>query len=130
MSFQIVIDFGLLVLIWMVQLVVYPSFLFFDSPGLRRWHAKYTVMITIIVLPLMFGQVVFHAVSIWIAISIPQVMQVVFIVSAWWVTFFKAVPLHRGIDLGQHTAETIKSLIRWNWSRTVLWSLVFLIHFL
>lgn len=130
MSFQIVIDFGLLVLIWMVQLVVYPSFLFFDPPGLRRWHAKYTVMITIIVLPLMFGQVVFHAVGIWEAISTPQVIQVVLIVGAWGVTFFRAVPLHRRIDLGQNTSETIKSLIRWNWSRTILWSLVFLIHFL
>ena len=130
MSYQIIIDFGLVILIWMVQLVVYPSFHFFDDTGLSRWHPKYTVMITVIVMPLMFSQVAFHAVGIWQQPSMLRIIQAGMISGAWGVTFFRAVPLHAQIDRNENTSECIKSLVWWNWPRTVLWSAVFLMDLL
>ena len=49
-------DFGLLVLIWMVQLVVYPGFKYYQRERLLEWHARYTSRISYIVGPLMLGQ--------------------------------------------------------------------------
>ncbi|MFT6745260.1 MAG: hypothetical protein ACJAR8_001821, partial [Bacteroidia bacterium] len=53
---RLIVDFGLVVLIWMVQLIVYPSFLFYKDTELITWHTKYTPRITKIVAPLMFAQ--------------------------------------------------------------------------
>ena len=48
-----VIDGGLLVLIWMVQRIVYPSFLEIHEDRLQAWHARYMPAIGSIVGPLM-----------------------------------------------------------------------------
>ena len=53
---RLLLDFGLCILIWMVQLVVYPSFLFFSFNNLFTWHKTYTKAIALIVIPLMLGQ--------------------------------------------------------------------------
>ena len=53
---RLLFDFGLVILIWMVQLVVYPSFRYYKESDLMRWHERYTKAISIIVVPLMFGQ--------------------------------------------------------------------------
>lgn len=124
-----VIDFGLVVLIWIVQLVVYPSFHYYDVAGLKRWHRVYTRQVTFIVLPLMLAQVILHAKRLldepyWLG-----TVQFILIVLVWGITFFKAVPLHTKIDLEDQPAGTITDLVRWNWPRTILWSIVFVIHF-
>ena len=53
---RILFDVGLLVLIWMVQLIVYPSFLYYTHEQLVVWHTRYVKQISLIVIPLMFGQ--------------------------------------------------------------------------
>ncbi|MFT7429007.1 MAG: hypothetical protein ACI9IZ_001504, partial [Nonlabens sp.] len=35
---QLLVDFGLVVLIWIVQLIIYPSFLYYGSKTLNKWH--------------------------------------------------------------------------------------------
>ena len=55
--FKFCVDFGLLVLILMVQVIVYPSFLHFSKTNLIKWHQSYTPKITTIVAPLMIAQV-------------------------------------------------------------------------
>ena len=37
-----VVDFGAVVLIWLVQLVIYPSFLHYAESDLVNWHKIYT----------------------------------------------------------------------------------------
>ena len=54
------VDFGLFILIWLTQLVIYPSFTYFREQDLTRWHRKYTRAISYIVMPLMLGQVGLH----------------------------------------------------------------------
>jgi len=53
---RVAFDFGMLVLIWLVQLIIYPSFEFTDKDAFLGWHEKYTGLITVVVLPLMLGQ--------------------------------------------------------------------------
>lgn len=55
---RLLFDFGLLVLIWLVQLVIYPSFLHYVNKELMIWNKIYTVFISLVLIPLMFGQLV------------------------------------------------------------------------
>ena len=122
------VDFGLFVLIWMVQLIAYPSLRFFQRPDIFAWHEYYTKMITLFVVPLMFSQLGLHLYGMvkstfhWI-----QITSFVMILVVWLITFLKAVPLHAQIGQGVDLQESIESLIRINWLRTLLWTLVFMI---
>ena len=62
---RLLFDFGLLVLIWLVQLVIYPSFLYYEQDNLKRWHEKYTQKITYVVLPLMMGQLIITTIHLF-----------------------------------------------------------------
>jgi len=97
----IAINFGLVVLIWMVQLIIYPSFLYYETKNLVIWHQKYTGQITIIVAPLMFAQLglsVLEAYSNLAALSIAQLSLVIF---AWFFTFVFFVLTHNKLSEGQ-----------------------------
>lgn len=123
-------DFGLVILIWITQLIVYPSFTYFSPENLYAWHQKYTAAITIIVMPLMIGQLVLHGYQIYNEMNWLRVVALVLILLAWANTFFYAVPLHNQISESNDALKAANSLIRINWYRTVLWSLTFLLGLL
>ena len=41
-SVRLLLDFGLMVLIWIVQLVIYPGLCYYKSEDLGNWHKIYT----------------------------------------------------------------------------------------
>jgi hypothetical protein len=123
----LVIDFGLVVLIWMTQLVVYPSFAYFPEASLLLWHPQYTSAITVIVMPLMLAQVTIHGLGIVRNFNWLRLTAIILISLAWVNTFLYAVPLHEQIASGINVQATVHSLIAVNWYRTLLWSLVFVI---
>ncbi len=127
MAIKILIDFGLVILIWMTQLVVYPSFTHFSSQDLVRWHEKYTTAISILVMPLMIGQLVLHSYDLAVTFTWYRTIAFVLILLAWINTFFYAVPLHNRISVGSDVCRSAKNLVVINWYRTALWSLVFAI---
>lgn len=53
---RLLLDFGLVVLIWIVQLVIYPSLCYYQDKDLAKWHKIYTQRIGVIVGPLMIAQ--------------------------------------------------------------------------
>lgn len=123
----LIVDFGLVVLIWMTQLVVYPSFTYYSESSLADWHVKYTSAITFIVMPLMLAQVAFHAYDLFYDFSWLGLLGIVLIALAWSNTFFYAVPLHKNISEGNEILKSAHELVRINWYRTILWSGVFLV---
>lgn len=127
---RLLFDAGLFVLIWMVQLVVYPSFSFYNSNNLKRWHDKYTKQITFIVMPLMLGQLATVGVQLWQNVTWYTVLSGVLVLLLWGSTFLKFVPLHNRIATGDFDERTLNDLVRFNWGRTVLWSVLFLISLL
>ena len=56
-TIQIMVDSGLFILIWLVQLIIYPSFRYTEEKDFVGWHARYTWVIGAIVSPLMLVQV-------------------------------------------------------------------------
>lgn len=120
-------DFGLVVLIWIVQLVIYPGFKYYRDEDLSRWHSTYTRNVTWIVLPLMAGQLGIHLYEIIGQFTTMRLVVLLMILIVWLNTFFYAVPLHQRISDNDDISGACKALTRVNWYRTMLWTLVFVI---
>ncbi len=123
-------DFGLLVLIWLTQLIVYPSFRYSSATHFVAWHNTYTNRISVIVIPLMSGQLILSGLQLWALPSIGSSIAMVAILGAWAITFIFFVPLHNTISANRYTDDTLVRLVRLNWWRTGLWTFVFLLHLL
>ena len=122
----LIFDTGCLILIWLVQLVIYPSFLFYEVENLKKWHFKYTRMVTLIVLPLMLGQLITGIMGAVSEVSLSSI-KLVLILSTWAITFTLFVPLHNKIDSTDQIVDVTESLVKRNWIRTGIWSAVFVI---
>ena len=125
--YRLIVDFGLVILVWMVQLIAYPNFYFLGQQALERWHVHYTKAITLIVMPLMLAQVGLH---IWAVIQARDFLSwtmLILVVLIWLLTFLRAVPLHQAIANKSNVVTTIDSLLEVNAWRTFLWTLVFVL---
>ncbi|MEM6864527.1 MAG: hypothetical protein AAF575_05080 [Bacteroidota bacterium] len=124
---RLVVDFGLLVLIWMVQLIIYPSFLHYTQENLFVWHQKYTVRMGYIVAPLMAVQLGIHVYHVFYFKTPLSIVGLVLVIALWLITLLQFVPIHSSISNGSTDEILLKSLVNKNWSRTILWNLLFLI---
>ena len=124
---RLLIDFGFVVLIWCVQLVIYPSFAFYLPEHLLKWHRSYTKRVTYIVLPLMFSQLALAVFHLFYIRNWYTYLSLAIIFSLWWLTFRVFVPLHFSIDNNRPVENVCAKLVRKNWVRTTLWTLLFLI---
>lgn len=125
-SLRIVLDFGLVILIWLVQLVIYPGFLYYQKKELIRWHKKYTPRLTFIVLPLMLGQLMMYGTLLQQEKTFYSIGSFVLVLMAWLLTFTVFVPRHKEISNETYTEKTLIQLVNFNWSRTLIWTLLFL----
>ena len=123
---RLLFDFGLLVLIWIIQRIVYPSFLHYNSKDLVNWHKVYTSRLTFIVMPLMLGQLGISIYQLIIEIDLYTVLSLIIIIVIWVATFLQFVPIHAQISKGTVNQKMLDSLIKKNWIRTFLWTGLFL----
>jgi len=121
-------DFGLLILIWIVQLLIYPSFGYFSEKELISWHQKYTIRITAIVMPLMVAQLILGIVQVWTTPHLYQIINLLLIGSVWLSTFLQFVPMHNNIARGVIGEKLLHNLVHYNWLRVFLWTLIFLLN--
>ncbi len=121
-------DAGLVVLIWMVQLIVYPSFTYFNKENLIAWHQKYTTEIAIIVVPLMLTQLILGIITVYIDANLVTITTLLIVLFLWVFTFLGFAPLHFKISEGKSNQKLLLLLIQRNWTRTFLWSGLFLLH--
>jgi len=121
---QVMVDSGLIVLIWLVQLIIYPSFRYTEEKDFISWHQRYTGLIGAIVSPLMLLQA---GGEIWVAITQdPRWVRILAIALIWISTFTLSVPCHRRLHTVGKNMVIIRRLIVTNWPRTLLWSILFL----
>jgi hypothetical protein len=126
---RIFIDFGLVVLIWIVQVIVYPSFLHIRPEAFTGWHRKYTRNISLIVFPLMLVQLVIYLYQVLAQSRLDLSAQLAVVVLLWGHTFLLAVPLHRHMEHQEEKVNLFEKLIGLNWWRVVGWNVVFFSSF-
>lgn len=120
------VDFGMVVVLWLVQLVIYPSFLRIDSNRLVKWHQAYTFRVSFVIMPLMLAQLAIAVAAVFsAAVSWLDGLVLALVLLCWALTFFVSVPLHRRIDAGDLSESTRQALVRTNWPRTLIWTFIF-----
>ena len=121
---RLVLDVGLLVLIWMIQLIVYPSFLFYTAKELIAWHKMYTKAIALIVIPLMLGQLGIIIYQVFLVQNTYTLTSIVLVVFLWGITLLKFAPIHQQISEGKSHIQLLKKLVQNNWIRTLIWTIL------
>jgi len=120
--FNIAISWGLLVLIWLVQTIIYPALNRIPSKDFVNYHRWYMTRITAIVLPLMIFEVT--ATIGWLILepdSHYSIYAAFLLVIVWLSTFMLQVPIHRHLQSGKD-AVRIRRLVNTNWIRTIAWT--------
>lgn len=120
-----IVNFGLVVLTWMVQLIVYPGFLYYSTEDLAKWHQAYTPAISIIVIPLMFSQLFISGYLLLNKVSLLHIVIMALVIIVWVITFIWAVPAHNNIASGIEPQQQAAALVSIHWYRTVVWSAIF-----
>ena len=99
---QLMVDSGLVVLIWLVQMIIYPSFHFISTENFTTWHKRYTRAISIIVGPLMLLQAILELHHTFA--GGPRWLRILLIAAIFATTFLLSVPCHRKLQIkGKNT---------------------------
>ncbi len=125
---RLLLDFGLLILIWIVQLVIYPSFSYFEKDNLIKWHHVYTLRIGVLVMPMMIGQITISLIQIFTTYTFYNLIDLTLIVGVWLSTFLHFVPMHMNISKGIIDDKLKYKLVFYNWIRVFLWATIFLLN--
>ena len=126
-TFLHLVDFGMVILLWLVQLVIYPSFLRVDPKQLVTWHSSYTFRVSFIIAPMLLAQF-----TLWILTAFQEptafsVFGCILVSICWILTFTVSVPLHDKISRGEGTRDTLQALVNTNWYRTLGWNALFVL---
>jgi hypothetical protein len=110
-------------LIWLIQLVHYPSFHFVHPERFQEFHLHHSNRITFIVAPLMGLELV---TAVLLALergdSYAWWFNLLGVVLIWGCTAFLSVPLHNQLANG-YDYEKVNALVVTNWARTLIWTM-------
>lgn len=130
LTVEIAITSILVGLIWVIQWVHYPSFIFIERTQFHDAHMQHMRRITHIVMPLMLLEVFCVGGMIWmdrqLGLSIAHIMAACLLFVVWGSTWIWQVPLHQKLAHG-YDETCIGRLVASNWIRTVAWSARFLL---
>lgn len=124
LAYQLATDSGLLVLIWLVQLIIYPSLSYLNEAAFIRWHARYFLRICCIASPLILTQAAIELVKLPAGTGEP--VRLLLLTVIWAVTALFSLPCHFQLHRQGKRTAVISRLIQTNWLRTVCWTLLFL----
>ena len=111
--------------IWIVQLVHYPTFLFIDEQKSNDFQKFHMSRISYIVMPAMTTEL-FSGIYIYIYSNMPIdsnlfLLSLTILIINWIITALVFVKMHNKL-LINYKIEIISLLVKWNWLRTLLWS--------
>jgi hypothetical protein len=124
--FNLSVSWALLVLIWLVQVIIYPGFHRIAADDFIDYHRWYVARISLIVTPLMLAEAVLTVMWLWVAGTPAAVISAALVLVVWLSTFLLQVPIHNRLKYGKDRI-LIRRLVATNWIRTVGWSLKTLI---
>ena len=94
------VDCGMFILIWMVQLIVYPSFCHISDEVLHSWHRTYTQRIGYFVMPMMLTQLILSLLACIYTMTALTALDLGLVVATWVLTAWLSVPLHKALAAG------------------------------
>ncbi len=117
------VSWGLLILIWLVQVIIYPGFHRIPAANFVTYHRWYAFRISVVVLPLMIGEIVLLVCWWWGgAERSAAYIAALAVFVVWLSTFGLQVPTHKRLQNGKDDALIVR-LVATNWIRTLAWSI-------
>jgi len=123
---HLLITFGLLILIWIVQILHYPSFYFYDENKFSKAMLFHQRAISYVTLPLMVSELILVTLIFSNSPNFFHLLSIIIVGIIWLSTFLIQVPLHKKLLLSKDN-RLIKKLINTNWIRTGAWSIKFIL---
>jgi len=120
---NLAVSWGLLILIWLVQTIIYPGFDRISAGDFAGYHRWYVKRISAVVTPLMIGEAIISIA--WLSSvndSLLPSVSVFMVVIVWLSTLVLQVPIHNHLKSGKDPAA-IRQLVATNWIRTIAWSI-------
>lgn len=121
------IDAAIFVLIWLVQIIIYPSFLKTDKDLFINWHRSYTQRISGFVIPLMFSQLGLSLYLCYDEGTYLMISHLIMIGLSWISTFALSVPIHTKLEKFGYDEQVIERLINTNLPRAITWTIAFVL---
>ena len=121
--------FFLLGLIWIIQIVHYPTYLYIDNNKRILFQNFHTKTISYIVAPVMIIELISSFLILINQVNLQNIVILIIPVLIWLSTFCISVPIHKNINKSNFEMLA-KKLIKTNWIRTILWTIKALIIFL
>ncbi|MDF7807203.1 hypothetical protein P4E94_07125 [Pontiellaceae bacterium B12219] len=115
-------DVAMAMLIWLVQLIIYPAYYSIDKTSFISWHGRYVKTIGMVVIPLMVAQIACISFQSLEQLTPLRLIAWALLLTAWTSTFLLSVPCHNKLQKNGKDNAVIKRLIQTNWIRTVAWS--------
>ena len=113
-------------LIWFVQIVHYPLFVYVGSKEFRTFHENHKILITPVVGIVMIVELVTAGILIFqIPMGIPNwtaIVGIILLVVIWFSTLFLQIPYHNKLS-PKFDKNVLMMLVNTNWIRTICWSL-------
>lgn len=122
---QLLSTFGMFALIWLVQLVLYPAFLFIEPSRFFPFHTMHSTRITWIVGPLMLAELASSLGWLLLRPDLFSALGFLLVLVIWINTTFSSVPLHGRLATERRPEQRdllAERLIRTNWVRTWAWT--------
>tara|TARA_B100002051_G_C16594930_1_gene564844 strand:- start:236 stop:640 length:405 start_codon:yes stop_codon:yes gene_type:complete len=110
--------------IWLVQVVHYPSFNFIDKKFYSDFQNFHIKRISFIVIPVMLLELVSGLILIFLdnRHSTPSLISFGILILIWIITGLFFAKAHQDLTVG-YDREIVKKIIKLNWIRTLLWSI-------
>jgi len=111
-------------IIWIVQILHYPTFLFIDKKQYTEFQQFHMKKISYIIIPIMIVEL-FSGLGILFLTQKGQILfygSLALLVLIWMLTGLLFTKYHSELSK-KYNQETILQLIRFNWIRTLLWTI-------
>ncbi len=124
LKLHIFLSFVLTGVIWIVQLVHYPSFHYIESTNFREFEKFHIFRTSILLGPLMILELLTGAILLTGSSFLPGYIlwiNFIFMTLIWLITLLWSLPLHKKLNKGKDR-DLINNLILSNWPRAFLWT--------
>ncbi|MBC6699833.1 hypothetical protein [Hymenobacter sp. BT190] len=111
-------------LIWTVQMVHYPGFVYVAPEKFAAFHQHHTRSMSWVVLAPMVLELGLAGWLVWQGrgLGVATWVSLGLVVLIWAATFFISVPFHNRLAADGYNYIAIDGLVRTNWIRTLTWT--------
>ena len=109
-------------IIWVIQLLHYPTFHFIKESDYVEFQHFHMQRISFIVVPAMILELLSAFMLVYYIRSNLLNLGLIILLVIWLITFVFFTKLHQSL-LGGYDKIIVDKLVQINWSRTILWSL-------